>query len=121
MKKLVSLGLITFTMPLTFISQFVYLFVRPEAESIQKYGHLVDPIFLSSSGQLPKFVANSFDNILFCLNIIIMSLAAISTYLVAVFFGIGTYRKLNSMKHLMSSKTLRLNRSMTNILIVKVR
>jgi hypothetical protein len=108
-------------MPLIFTINFIYLFVRPREESIEKYGYLLaDPIFLNSNGQLPKFVANSFDNLWFFLGSVSIALATMSTYSIAIFFGIKTYQKLKSMKNLMSAKTLRLNRNMTTILAAKV-
>jgi hypothetical protein len=97
------------------------LFLRPEEESIAQFGHLLnDSMWIDpATGKLPKFIANSFGNFWFSFEMIGIGIIAICSYSIAIYFGIKIYKKLQSMKHLMSERTRRLQRSMTVILVIK--
>lgn len=101
--------------------QFIMLFLRSEDESLAQFGHLLNnPIWIDPvTGKLPKFVANSFGNFWFSFELIGVGIVAILSYSLAIYFGVKIYYKLKSMQNLMSPRTIRLQRSMTVILIIK--
>lgn len=121
-RKLTLIVLIIFALAALTIFRFVYTFVRPYEESVGKFVQFLDnSMWLDEkTGQVPKFIANNYYNQRFFIQLIFVGIVAICSYLIAVVFGVKTYQKLQFMRHFMSHKTLRLHRTMTWMLIIKV-
>ncbi|KAI6217120.1 hypothetical protein M3Y99_01782500 [Aphelenchoides fujianensis] len=99
---------------------FVYAFVQEEKD-LDQYGHLLagDGMWLEADGQPARFIATDCTNPFFLLALFISATVATAAYVLVVFLGVSIYRELTSMRAIASRKTLRLQRSMSIVLIIK--
>jgi hypothetical protein len=76
-------------------------------------------MWLDSNSQPPRFIGNDWNNVWFLCEMILVGAVAVSTYIVTIGLGIRTYQHLKSLQSLMSERTIKLQHSLTRVLVIK--